>query len=98
MWRFNRMKETEKINLVDLFTSNLGMNSSAKLLFEKLNSDETNCFELDFEGVKFMSMTFTQEYLYQKCRSDKKISEINLSDEVSQTLNLVSKRMKIKDC
>lgn len=92
------MKETEKINLVDLFTSNLGMNSSAKLLFEKLNSDETNCFELDFEGVKFMSMTFTQEYLYQKCRSDKKISEINLSDEVSQTLNLVSKRMKIKDC
>ena len=92
------MKETEKINLVDLFTSNLGMNSSAKLLFEKLNSDETNCFELDFEGVKFMSMTFTQEYLYQKCRSDKKISEINLSDEVSQTLNLVSKRMKISDC
>lgn len=92
------MKETEKINLVDLFTSNLSMNSSAKILFEKLNSDETNCFELDFEGVKFMSMTFTQEYLYQKCRSDKKISEINLSDEVSQTLNLVSKRMKIKDC
>lgn len=92
------MKETEKINLVDLFTSNLGMNSSAKLLFEKLNSDETNCFELDFEGVKFMSMSFTQEYLYQKCRSDKKISEINLSDEVSQTLNLVSKRMNISDC
>ena len=92
------MKETEKINLVDLFTSNLGMNSSAKLLFEKLNSDETNCFELDFKGVKFMSMSFTQEYLYQKCRSDKKISEINLSDEVSQTLNLVSKRMNISDC
>ena len=92
------MKEAEKIHLVDLFTSNLGMNSSAKLLFEKLNSDETNCFELDFEGVKFMSMSFTQEYLYQKCRSDKKISEINLSDEVSQTLNLVSKRMNISDC
>lgn len=92
------IKKNKKINLVDLFTSNLGMNSSAKLLFEKLNSDETNCFELDFEGVKFMSMSFTQEYLYQKCRSDKKISEINLSDEVSQTLNLVSKRMKISDC
>ena len=45
-----------------------------------------------------MSMSFTHEYLYQKYGSDKKNSEINLSDEVSQTLNLVSKRMKIKDC
>ena len=33
------MKEVEKIYLVDLFTSNLGMNSSAKRLFEKLNSN-----------------------------------------------------------
>lgn len=91
------MKEVEKIHLVDLFTTNLGMNSSAKLLFEKLNSNENNCFELDFAGVKFMSMSFTQEYIYQKCKSNKKISEINLSDEISQTLQLVSKRMKIID-
>lgn len=92
------MKEVEKISLVDLFTSNLGMNSSAKSLFEKLNSDKTKCFELDFDGVKFMSMSFTQEYLYQKSKSDKEISEINLSEDVSQTFNLVSKRMNIASC
>ena len=44
-----------------------------------------------------MSISFTQEYLYQKYKSNKKISEINLSDEISQTLQLVSKRMKIID-
>lgn len=92
------MNEVEKIYLVDLFTSNLGMNSSAKRLFEKLNSNTNKCFELDFEGVKFMSLSFTQEYLYQKSKSDKKIHEINLSDDVSQTFKLVSKRMQIVEC
>ena len=42
------MKRVKRINLVELFTSNLGMNSSAKILFEKLNSDVNNSFELDF--------------------------------------------------
>lgn len=92
------MKEVEKICLVDLFTSNLGMNSSAKRLFDKLNSDKNMSFELDFKGVKFMSLSFTQEYLYQKNKSSKEISEINLSEEISQTLNLVSKRMQNIKC
>lgn len=89
------MKKVKRINLAELFTSTLGMISSAKILFEKLNSDENNSFELDFEGVKFMSLAFTQEYLYQKRKSDKQISEVNLSDDVSQTLKLISKRMQI---
>ena len=73
------------------------MNSSAKFLFEKLNSDKNKCFELDFKGVKFISMSFAQEYVYQKNMSDKEISEVNLSDECSQTLIYISKRMNISD-
>lgn len=91
------MVEVEKIYLSKLFTSNLGMNFSARQLFEKLNSTDNDCFELDFEGVKFMSMSFAQEYVYQKKKSNKKINEVNLSDDVSNMLNLVSKRI-LTDC
>ena len=50
----NKMKDVEKICLVDLFSSNLGMNSSAKQLFDELNSSNNESFELDFKGVKFI--------------------------------------------
>lgn len=88
------MENVKKIQLVDLFTTNLGMNSSAESLFENINSSEMNNIELDFKNIKFMSMSFTQEYLYQKSKTDKNIYEINVSDEISKMFNLVSKMVK----
>ena len=81
------------IKLVDLYTPNLGMSSSAKDLFVKLKNIDYENVEIDFDRVEFMSMAFTQEYIFQKNKSSKNIVEINMSEDISFMLNLINKRL-----
>ena len=70
---------------------NLGLNTVAKELFSNINNSNVEKVTIDFTGVKFMSRSFTQEYLFQKLLTDKKIIEINVSLDIQKMFEVVSK-------
>ncbi|MBQ9026374.1 MAG: hypothetical protein IJ104_08390 [Methanobrevibacter sp.] len=79
------------IYISDKLDSHLGMNFVAKEFFDEINSSDFNRFVVDFSNVKFMSRSFTQEYLFQKFETDKEIVEINVPAHVKKMFDVVSK-------
>ena len=70
------------INLGAEFGSHLESSDDAIELIGILNKIPKDDFIIDFKEVMFVTMNFAQAYYTSKLDSDKKISEINLSDEV----------------
>lgn len=70
------------INLGAEFGSHLESSDDAIELIGILNKIPKDDFIIDFKEVIFVTMNFAQAYYTSKLASDKKISEINLSDEV----------------
>ena len=73
---------------------NLGMNSVAKDLFEEINNSEIKKYIIDFTNVIFMSRSFTQEYLFQRLKTEKVIEEINVPEDIQKMFDVVSKDFK----
>ena len=71
------------INLGAEFGTHLESSDVAVELIDILNKIPKEDFIIDFKEVMFVTMNFAQAYYSSKYDSDKKISEINLSDEVS---------------
>ncbi len=71
------------INLGAEFGSHLESGEDAIELMSILNKIPKDDFIIDFKEVMFVTMNFAQAYYTGKYESDKKISEINLSEEVS---------------
>lgn len=80
-----------KISIQQRISKNLGMNSSARNLFEEINNSPANVIEIDFSDVIFMSRSFTQEYLSQKYYTDKEIIEENVPIDVELMFDIVKK-------
>ena len=81
----NQIKISEKIH------PNLGMNQAAKELFDEINLEKEDEILIDFSDVIFMSRSFTQEYLFQKLNTKKKIVELNVPKNIQKMFNVVSK-------
>lgn len=71
------------INLGADFGTHLESSDDAIELIGILNKIPKDDFIIDFKDVIFVTMNFAQAYYTEKYKSDKKISEINLSDEVT---------------
>ncbi|WP_305557247.1 hypothetical protein [Methanobrevibacter sp. V74] len=71
------------INLGAEFGTHLESSEIAMELINILNKIDDDDFIIDFKDVLFVTMNFAQAYYGGKLESPKKISEINLSDEVS---------------
>lgn len=71
------------INLGAEFGSHLESGDDAIELIGILNKISKDEFIIDFKEVMFVTMNFAQAYYTAKYESDKRISEINLSDEVT---------------
>lgn len=84
----------KKIILKDYLNESLEMTFVAEDLFKYINNLKEEGIYLDFKDIEFMSLSFTQEYVYQKNKSLKKIKEQNLSKEVEPMLKLVENRIK----
>lgn len=80
-----------EIKIGEIIHSNLGMNSSARDLFNELNDSDAENIIIDFSNVIFMSRAFTQEYLFQKLNSNKNIIEKNVPDDVQKMFDVVKK-------
>lgn len=81
------------IKLKDEINSALDFNQSATELFDRINQSSDIDFILDFEGIIFISMSFAQAYYASKKRSPKKVSEINLSDDVKPMMEMIEKQL-----
>lgn len=74
------------INVGAEFGTHLESNEIASELVDILNKIPEDEFILDFKDVLFITMNFAQAYYLAKSESDKKISEINLSDPIKVTM------------
>ena len=71
------------INVGGEFGTHLESNEIAIELVDILNKIDGDNFILDFKEVIFVNMNFAQAYYNAKNESPKRISEINISDEIS---------------
>lgn len=71
------------INVGGEFGTHLESNEIAIELVDILNRIDGDDFILDFKQVVFVNMNFAQAYYNAKNDSPKRISEINISDEIS---------------
>ena len=74
------------INIGAEFGTHLESNEIAIELVDILNKIPEDEFILDFKDVLFITMNFAQAYYISKSESSKKISEINLSDNIKVTM------------
>ena len=74
------------INIGAEFGTHLESNEIATELVDILNKSPEDEFILDFKDVLFITMNFAQAYYIAKSESSKKISEINLSDNIKVTM------------
>ena len=85
------LKDCTFIKIERFISSNLGMNISAKELFEEINNSPNPNIVIDFTGIIAMGRSFAQEYIYQKMKSDKNIFEENLPEDVEKMFEVVKK-------
>ena len=74
------------INIGAEFGTHLEKSEDAFELIDILNKIDGDDFIIDFKEVYFVTMNFAQAYYGAKLDSPKKITEINLSDEISVTM------------
>jgi hypothetical protein len=89
--RYMIQMQTVEIKIVNLLSSKVILRSSVIDLFEKIEKTPESEIVVDFESVYFMNHSFAHEYLVQKNKSQKTISEIHLSDDVQKMLEIVSR-------
>ena len=75
------------IKIKDLLNRSLDGVFSVERLFDVINNSEDNDITLDFTNVEFITLSFTQAYMFNKMNSDKNIKEINLSEDNKISLN-----------
>ena len=68
----------------------------AEELFEKINNQEDEEVTLNFEDIRFISLSFSQAYVNFKRHSPKKIKEINLNKENYTMLQVVADKFNMK--
>ena len=71
------------INVGAEFGTHLESSEIATELIDILNKLPGDDFIIDFKDVSFITMNYAQAYYKGKYDSPKKISEINISDEIS---------------
>ncbi len=83
-----------KIELSILLSPRLGFRDSAMDLFHMINNLSSDTVEIDFTGVEFMSRSFAHEYIQQEKKSEKKILESNIPENVDIMFRAVRRSIK----
>ena len=91
--------EAEKVKIIRLdkiIAKDLTLRESADELFKVLNSSKENKIIVDFSKIEFMSRAFADEYLNEKQKTTKSITEKNLKTNVKKMLSIVKDSRKHK--
>ena len=78
-----------KILLSQKFGNNIFTRNTISSFLEKIKNMKEAEIVLDFKGVKFISRSCADEYLKQKENVKKKITEVNMPQEVCSMFNAV---------
>jgi len=78
-----------KIRLLEVFGNNIFTRRIISNFFEELKNMKENTIELDFSGIDFISRSCADEYVKQKKGIQKKIVEVNMSDNICSMFNVV---------
>ena len=81
----------EKIPLAEFISKNLLLRSSADELFNYINNLELNDIIIDFNTVQAITRAFTHQYLSNKKKCQKKITDINLSPQIRNMFEIIEK-------
>ncbi len=87
-----KLLKTIKIDLEKRFSKKIGLDSIANILFSEIAGYDKVI--LDFKNIEFISMSFAQEYVYQRYYSKIEIIEINKNDFVDGLLKAIEKEFK----
>jgi len=86
-----------EINISSEISNVLFIRQTAVELFEKIETMPEKEIIVNFEHVDFSNRSFAHEYLTQKKKCSKTVSEIRLSYDVKEMFDLV-RRMDFGDC
>lgn len=81
----------KKINVAQFISKNLLLRNSANLLFQHINEMDANKIILDFSKVEAVTRAFTHQYLLNRKKSEKKISDVNVPPEVNKMFKIIQK-------
>lgn len=78
-----------RLQLSKILGNNIFTRRTISNFFEELNERKDNEIEIDFSNVEFISRSCADEYIKQKKESNKKIVEVNMSNNVCTMFNVV---------
>jgi thiamine kinase-like enzyme len=81
----------EVLYIADYISQNLAFRDSADSLFNYVNSLEKSTI-IDFSGIKNITNSFAHQYMANRKKTEKIITEINISPDVKQMFELIEKR------
>ena len=91
--------EAEKAKIIrpdQIIARDLSLRESADRLFEVLDSSKENKIIIDFSKIEFISRSFADEYLNEKQKTTKSITEKNLKTNVKKMFSIVEASRKRK--
>lgn len=88
------MMSKNEVRISDQINPNLTIRGGAKVFFDYIENIPGDEILINFEGSKFISRSFAQEYVIQKRLIDKKIDEVEVPPQIESILKLVEKSSK----
>jgi hypothetical protein len=81
------------INIIikDLISKDLVLRDTAQSFFKKLEMENEKDITIDFTDIRSISRSFSHEYLLQKDKSSKHISEKNIPENIEKMFNVVKR-------
>lgn len=79
------------IQLEKMYSANIITRRTISELYAKINKLKEKKIIFDFKNIEFMSRSCTDEYIKQKNKSPKKITEINQTKDIQKMFSIVQK-------
>jgi hypothetical protein len=95
--RRNRIMVGKVVRIRDEISPDLAFRTSALPFFERLENMQEEEIQVDFSDILSISRSFAHEYDTRKNQSKKKITEINLPDNVEKMFRIITNRPRLLD-
>lgn len=79
------------VMIKDVISKDLALRDTAQILFQKLEQQDKKDVTIDFADIRSISRSFAHEYLLQKEKSTKKITEVNIPQNIQKMFDIVNK-------
>lgn len=85
------MSSFQTVRMAEAISPDLMFRGIANSFFNRLERTKADCFMLDFTDIRSISRSFAHQYILRKKASRKKITEVNMPNNVFKMLNIVER-------